>query len=97
MIFCGLSVVMAMLGIYALLSRKTLLGWVFGLQLIFQALVSFGVFIGHARHMALKGQAIAFFLMVLGLSGIVASIALSVRMFYLRKNTRMDVLKELRH
>ncbi len=97
MIYSLVSVVLAMLGILAILSRKTLLGMIFGMQLISQSLISFSVFIGYARGQPLNGQMVAFFMLIISLSSIVASLSLAIRIFYLRKSIELSHLKGLRH
>jgi len=85
MIFSLLSVVLAMAGIMTLLYRRTFLGWVIGQQLLIQAVVSFGVFVGNSRGQALEGQAASYFLIAFGALFTISTLALATRNFYLRK------------
>lgn len=86
MIFSLLSVVLAMAGIMTLLIRRTFLGWIIGQQLIIQAVVSFGIFVGNSRGQALEGQAASYFLIAIGVLFTVSTLALATRKFYLRKS-----------
>jgi NADH:ubiquinone oxidoreductase subunit K len=95
MIFSLLSVFLAMAGIATLLLRRTFLGWVIGQQLLIQAVVSFGVFVGNSRGQPLEGQAAAFFMMALGVVFTASTLALATRKFYLKKTNQISEVKSL--
>lgn len=88
----GLAGIMSTLGLFSILSRKTLLGLLVGVELLILGATLAFVFAGINSPSQLNATVFAFFIAVSGLAQVVTGCALLLRMFYLKSS---DELKDL--
>jgi NADH:ubiquinone oxidoreductase subunit K len=85
------------LGLVCALYRKTLLGVLIGVQLMFLGATMIFVLAGFSSGALVNGHAFGLFITLGGVGQLVVGYALAVRLFYLKKRAGMDELRSLKH
>lgn len=85
------------LGLICLVSRRTLLGLLIGLQLLVLGATSIFVMAGVSSGAHSHGHIFGLFIVLGGVAQLVVGYALAVRLFYLKKRVGMDELRSLKH
>ncbi|MGZ3698749.1 MAG: NADH-quinone oxidoreductase subunit NuoK [Bdellovibrionota bacterium] len=85
------------LGLVCMISRRTLLGFLIGVQLLIVGATMVFVMAGVTSGVRAQGQVFGLFIALGGVAQLVVGYALSVRLFYLRKRVDMDEIRALRH
>ncbi len=85
------------MGLFCMLFRKTLLGFLIGLQLMVLGATTVFVLAGALSGMANRGHIFGLFIVLGGVAQLVAGYALAVRLFCLKKRVEMDELRSLKH
>ncbi len=84
-------------GVLSVLWRRTTLGVLVGFQLLFLATTLFWALFGKANGQLEKAQAYGVILVAASVLPVLLGLALSVRLFYLRKSNSVDEISTLRH
>jgi NADH-quinone oxidoreductase subunit K len=84
------------LGLLAILSRRSLLGLLVGIQLLIMGAAMAFVLGGISTGNRNAGHVFAFFITLSGVAQLVSGYTLSIRMFYLKRGIRMDQLREMK-
>lgn len=92
-----IAVALGGMGLVCILSKRTLLGVLLGLQLMILgstlAFVLAGVFTG----LRTEGHLFGIFVALGGIAQLVVGYSLAIRMFYLKKRIGMETLRSLKH
>lgn len=84
------------LGLVAVISRRTLLGVMIGIQLLVLGATLLFVLAGAASGVRIEGHLFGLFITFSGIAQLVAGLALAIRLFYLRSRNGMDELRSLK-
>ena len=85
------------LGLMSMISRKSVLGLLVGVQLVLLGSATFFVLAGYQSGLRIQGHVLGFFITLGGVAQLVSGYALAIRMFFLKRKITMDVLQELKH
>ena len=85
------------IGLMCVIYRKTVLGFLIGVQILVLGAASAFVFVGSNTATAAQGHAFGFFIILGSVGQLVVGFSLAIRLFYLKKKTGMDELRSLRH
>ncbi len=85
------------IGLVCMLVRKTILGFLIGIQLLVLGATTTFVFVGSASGVLGQGQVFGFFIILSSVSQLIVGFAIAIRLFYLRKRTDLEGLNTLRH
>lgn len=88
--------VIGALGLVSILSRKTLLGVLIGIQILMLGASMMFVLAGISSGVRIEGHAVGFFVIIGGVAQLVAGYTLAIRMFYLKNKTEMQELRSLK-
>jgi len=95
MIMVGLAVVT--LGLICIVSKKSILGVLIGIQLIIMGCALAFVQVGLISGANIKGHLFGIFVVAAGTLQLCICLALSTRLFGLRKGTTIKQLRSMRH
>ncbi len=84
------------LGIVCIISRKTMLGLLIGLQLLVLGSTMMFVLAGMSSGLRIQGFIFGLFITLGGVAQLVVGYALSIRLFFLKKKISIDELQVLR-
>lgn len=90
------SLLIIVLGVFSIFTKKNLLGMVCGIQLVFLGLSMAVVFSGVSIGETINSQVFSLFLMISGVLATLCGYAFTVRLFYLNKSTDLEYLEELK-
>jgi NADH:ubiquinone oxidoreductase subunit K len=91
------ATVLGGLGLICMLYKKTLLGFMIGLQLLVLGATMIFVVAGVSSGGPLQGHVFGLFITFGSLGQLVVGYALAIRLFYLKKRVGMDDLRSLKH
>jgi NADH:ubiquinone oxidoreductase subunit K len=91
-----LAGLIGVLGLASILSRKTLLGTLVGIQTLILGCSMTFVLAGISGGERVQGTLFATFILLSGVAQLVAGYALVIRFFYLKKGTEMRELRSLK-
>lgn len=92
----GFAGAMGALGIVCILSRKTVLGVLIGVQILALGATLMMVFAGGSVRQPVEGHAFAFMAILSGVVQLIGGYALSVRLFYLKNKNSLDEIRTLK-
>lgn len=84
------------LGLVCMISRKTLLGLLIGVQLLVLGSTMMFVFAGISAGLQIQGHVVGLFITLGGIAQLVVGYALAIRLFFLKKRISMDELQALK-
>ncbi len=84
-------------GIASLFFRATLLGAFIGVQVLFYGVTLLIASLGFALRLKAHGHLLGVFILFISVSIFVVGYSLAVRLFYLRKETKLSALNLLKH
>lgn len=84
------------LGLICMISRKTLLGLLIGIQLLVLGSTMMFVLAGVASGMKSEGSIFGMFIILGGIAQLVVGYSLAIRLFFLKKKISMDELQALK-
>jgi len=91
-----LSGLIGALGLVCMVSRKTLLGLLIGVQLLIMGSTMMFVFAGISAGLETQGHIFGLFITLGGVAQIVVGYALAIRLFFIRKQTSIDDIRILK-
>jgi NADH:ubiquinone oxidoreductase subunit K len=83
-------------GLMCMISRRTLLGLMVGIQLLVLGSTMIFVLAGIASNARVQGHLFGLFIALGGVAQLAGGYALAIRLFYLKNRTKMDELRALR-
>lgn len=84
------------LGLVCMISRRTLLGLLMGIQLLVLGSTMMFVLAGIAAGLPIEGHIFGLFIILGGVAQLVVGYALAIRFFFLKKKISMDELQALK-
>ena len=84
------------LGIVCMISRKTLLGLLIGIQLLVLGSTMMFVLAGMSAGLRVQGYIFGLFITLGGIAQLVVGYSLGIRLFFLKKGISMDNLQALK-
>ena len=84
-------------GLISLLSKRTLMGALTGVQLLFLGTAMMFVSSGGHENMGVEAHVFAILITFVGVSFLVTGYALAVRLYYLKKRIYLSDLRQLKH
>jgi len=84
------------LGLVCMITRRTLLGMMIGVQLLILGATLAFVLAGVISGARVQGHVFGLFVVLGGVAQLIAGYSLAVRMFYLKKRINMDDLRALK-
>jgi NADH:ubiquinone oxidoreductase subunit K len=84
------------LGLICMISRKTLLGLLIGVQLLILGSTMMFVLAGVSSGMRIQGHLFGLFITLGGIAQLVVGYSLAIRLFFLKKTISMDELRALK-
>ena len=84
------------MGLVCMISRRTLLGFMIGIQLLILGATMMFVLAGVSAGGRVSGQVFGMFIALGGVAQLVAGYALAVGLFFLKKRVGMDDLRSLK-
>jgi NADH:ubiquinone oxidoreductase subunit K len=84
------------LGLVCMISRKTVLGLLIGIQLLILGSTMMFVLAGISAGMRVEGHIFGLFITLGGMAQLVVGYALAIRLFFLKKRISMDELRALK-
>lgn len=84
------------LGLMCMISRKTLLGLLIGVQLLILGSTMTFVLAGIAAGSRIEGHILGLFITLGGIAQLVVGYSLAIRMFFLKRKISMDELQALK-
>ena len=84
------------LGLVCMISRRTVLGLLIGVQLLILGSTMIFVLAGISAGLHIQGHIFGFFITLGGVAQLVVGYALAVRLFFLKKSISMDELRALK-
>lgn len=91
-----LSGLIGALGLVCMVSRKTLLGLLIGVQLLIMGSTMMFVCAGISAGLETQGHIFGLFITLGGVAQIVVGYALAIRLFFIRKQTSIDDIRILK-
>lgn len=92
-----IGMVLGCLGLICMMTKRTLLGVLIGVQLLFLGATTILVLAGVGSNETESGQIYGLFILMVGLAQLVVGYSLAVRLFYLKKRIGMETIRSLRH
>lgn len=84
------------LGLICMISRRTLLGLLIGVQLLIAGSTMMFVLAGISSGMRIQGYVFGLFIILGGVAQLVVGYALAIRLFFLKKKISLDELRALK-
>lgn len=84
------------LGLACMVSRRTLLGLMVGIQLLVLGSAMMFVLAGISSGARVEGHLFGLFIALSGVAQLAGGYALAIRLFYLKNRTQMDQLRSLK-
>ena len=84
------------MGLVCMISRKTLLGLLIGIQLLVLGSTMMFVVAGVSSGFRIQGHIFGLFINLGGIAQLVVGFALAIRLFFLKKGISMDELRTLK-
>lgn len=91
------AALMGGLGLACMLFKRTLLGFLVGVQLLILGATMMFVLAGGSSGNALKGHIFGLFITFANVTQLMVGFALAARLFYLKKKAGIDEVRSLRH
>lgn len=88
---------MTLVGLFAIFSRRNLIGWLMGVHLLFQGFALFGVLLAIESGLAIDGQVFGFIVLFLGFIICISVFGIVIRLFYLKKSSNWDEVRGLKN
>ncbi len=85
------------LGLVSMISRKSVLGLLIGVQLLVLGCSTMFILAGHGAGLGLQSHILGLFITLGGTAQLVTGYALAIRMFFLKRKTSMDDIRALKH